>query len=169
MRLSTRSQPIVKSVCYSVLALLALAFSTSFFPALKIANATPYLSIAVISALAMFEGIKFASFFAVFLGGAEAFVRGENSLAYILFYTAFAFLCITLFNSFFTKNFFSWLLYTASGILLHAVIGLFGPVSNWEVNALDLLKAGALDSIFLSVIFSLPIFPTVAKIKKKTE
>ena len=169
MRLSVRSQPIVKSVCYSILSLVALVFSAAFFPSLGIAKAVPYLTVAVISALAMFEGVKFASFTAVILGGIEAFVYGKNSLVYILFYTAFAFLCITLFSSFFTKNFFSWLLYTFGGIILHAALGLFGPVSDWGVTALDLLQTGALDSIFLSLIFSLPIFPIVAKIKKKTE
>ncbi len=169
MRFSVRSQPIIKSVCYSLLALLSLCFSASFFPALGISIGTPHLAVAIISALAMTEGIKYASFIAVALGAAEAFVFGASPLAYVLFYTAFAFLCMLLFNSFFTKSFFSWGLYTLGGILLHAALGLFRPVSDWNISAAEIFLDGTLQSILWSVIFSLAIYPAVSLIKRKTE
>lgn len=169
MRLSVRSQPIIKSVCYSILSLAAICFSASFFPALGISVGTPHLAVAIVSALAMTEGITYASFAAVALGAAEAFIYGENPLAYVLFYTAFAFLCMLLFGSFFTKSFFSWGLYTLGGILLHAALGLFRPVSDWNISAAEMFPYGTLQSILWSVLFSLAIYPAVSLIKRKTE
>ena len=169
MRLSVQSQRIAKIICYTLLSLFSLCFSAALFPALKISVAVPRITVAVIAALTMMEGIKYASFFAVIFGAVEAFVFGESPLVYVLFYGSFAFLCYALFGSFFTKSFFSWGLYTIGGILLFAVLSLFGPVSAWEVTAADILADNSLKSILLSVIFSIPIYPIVAKIKKKTE
>ncbi len=152
-----------------LLSLLTLCFSASFFPALHLSIGTPHLSVAIIASLAMLEGVKYASFFAVILGGAEGFIFGESPLVYILFHLGFAFLCITLFGSFFTKSYFALTLYTVGGILLRAALGLFGPVANWDISAADIFLGGTLQSILLSMLFSLLIFPTVSKIKKKTE
>ncbi len=169
MRLSQRSQPIVKSAVYAALSLACLCFSASFFPALNISRGTPFLLVAVVSALAMKEGIKYASLFAAVFGALEGFVFGKNALVTILFYTSFAFLCIVLYSSFFTKGFFAWGLYTLGGILLHSTLSLFAPVASWEVSAIELLRDGALDSLLLSIAFSVPIYPLIAKIKAKTE
>lgn len=169
MRLSVRSQHIVKSVCYSLLSLFAVVFSASLFPALHLSVGTPQLSVAIIASLAMLEGIKYASFFAVALGTIESFILGENPLVYIIFYVGFAFLCTLLFGSFFTRSYFALSLYTFGGILLRAALGLFRPVTEWDVSAADIFVDGTAQSILLSLIFSLFIFQAVSKIKRKTE
>ena len=169
MRLSVQTQHAVKIICYALLSLAALCFSAAFFPALGVSESVPRITVAIISALAMKEGIKYASFFAVIFGGIEAYVFGESPLVYVLFYGGFAFLCMALFGSFFTKNFFSWGLYTLGGILLFAVLQLFRPVSEWGVSAANVIAGGTLQSLLLSVVFSLPVYPIVAKIKAKTE
>ena len=169
MRLSARSQPFVKSFCYASLSLIALGFEASLFPALGISVGTPFLTAAIISALAMKEGINYASIFGAVFGALEAFVFGGSALVYVVFYAAFAFLCARFFGSFFSGGFFPWALFTLCGILLHAALRLFGPVSNWETTAAKILTDGALQSIIWSAVFSLPIYPIVAWIKRKTE
>ena len=57
-----------------------------------------------------------------------------------------------------------------AGLLgIRAALGLFGPVTNWDISAADIFLSGTLQSILLSMLFSLLIFPTVSKIKRKTE
>lgn len=169
MRLSARSQPFVKSLCYTLLSLLALAFSASLFPSLGISIGTPFLTAAIVSALAMKEGINYASILGAVFGAFEAFVFNGSALVYVIFYAAFAFLCARFFGSFFSGGFFPWALFTLGGILLHAAIGLFAPVANWETSAVNILADGALQSIIWSAVFSLPIYWIVSKIKTKTE
>ncbi|MBR5539279.1 MAG: hypothetical protein IKU61_05210 [Clostridia bacterium] len=169
MLLSVRSQPIVKSVLYAVLSLFSLCFSAAFFPALGGDSGTPFLSVAIVAALTVREGIRYGSVFAAVLGALEAFVFGNSPLVFMLFYLGFAFLCTSLSGSFFSGGFLPWALFTLGGILLHAALGLFAPVANWQVSAFKLLSSGALQSILLSALFSLPIYWIVSKIKKKTE
>ena len=65
MQLVIRKQPILKSTAYALLCLCLLLFSASFFPALRLTRGAPILLVAAISLLARFEGIYYASFFAV--------------------------------------------------------------------------------------------------------
>ena len=169
MLLSVRSQPIVKSVLYAILSLFALCFSAAFFPALGGGFGTPFLSVAIVAALTVKEGVRYGSIFAVVLGALEAFVFGNSPLVFVIFYLGFAFLCTNLSGSVFSGGFLPWALFTLGGILLHAALNLFAPVANWGVSAIKLLTSGTLQSIILSAIFSLPIYWIVSKIKKKTE
>jgi len=169
MRVSIRMQPYVKSAAYAVTALALLLFSSSLYPALRLTANAPRLTVAFLACLALFEGVRYASFFAVIFGSVEAFVFGGNPLLTALFYTAFALLCVWLFENFFAKNFLSWLLYTLGGILLHAVFLLFDPVTAWEISAADVLLTYTLPTFALSALLALPVFPLCAWIKKKTE
>ena len=71
MQLVIRKQPILKSTAYALLCLCLLLFSTSFFPALRLTRGAPVLLVAAISLLARFEGVYYASFFAVIFGAIE--------------------------------------------------------------------------------------------------
>lgn len=165
---SIRKQAVIKSICYSILCLAAICFSASFFPALGISENAPRLTVAIIAALALFEGVQFASFFAVIFGCIEALVYGESTLLYVLFYVIFAILCVKLYESFFSRNFLAWALYTLGGIILHQIIELFSPVTDWGITAADVFLETTLPCVLLSVLFSLPVYPLVAKIAKKT-
>ena len=169
MRFVIRSQPIVKSTVYAVLCLCLLLFSASFFPALGLSRGAPFLLVAAISVLARFEGVYYASFFAVIFGALESCMLGKNVLVYPLFYLAFAFGCVWLFDNFFVKNLLAWYGYTLCGIVIYLALSLFGPVSDWGVTAVELFFYTTLPSFVLSAAFSLPLYPIFAKIKKKTE
>ncbi len=169
MRFSIRKQPVVKSVVYTIFCLCLLLFSVSFFPALGIVHGTPHLLIAAVSSLALFEGVRYASFFALFFGVTEACMLGQSMLVFPLFYVVFALCCAWLFENFFLKNFVSWLGYTLCGILLYLGLSLFAPVSNWNITAADLLWDSTLPSLLLSAALSLPLYPLFAKLKKKTD
>ncbi len=169
MQFIIRKQPILKSTAYAVLCLCLLLFSSSFFPALRLTRGAPVLLVAAVSLLARFEGIYYASFFAVIFGAIEAFMLGKNTLVYPLFYLVFAFVCVWLFENFFVKNFLAWLGYTLCGIVIYLLLSLFAPVSDWGVTAADLLFYSTLPSFVLSAALSLPLYPIFAGIKKKTE
>ena len=169
MRFVIRKQPVVKSAVYGLICLSLLLFSVSFFPALGISRGTPFLLAAAISLLARFEGIFYASFFAVIFGALESFMLGRNTLLYPLFYLAFAFGCVWLFDNFFGKNYFAWYGYTLCGITVYLALSLFAPVSDWGVTAADLLVHTTLESFMLSAVLSLPLYPVFAFAKKKTE
>lgn len=169
MRLTIRKQPVVKSIVYAILCLCLLLFSTSFFPALGLTQGAPCLLVAAVSALALFEGVRYASFFGLIFGVTEAFMLGHNTLLFPLFYVAFALCCAWLFENFFLKNFFSWFGYTLVGIAIYLGLTLFAPVSDWNITAADLLFYTTLPSLILSVVFSLPLYPIFAGIKKKTD
>ena len=169
MRIAPRMQPILKSAAYALLALALLAFSSSFYPALQWTANTPRLTIALLACLALWEGVHYAAFIGVIFGSVEAFVFGGTPLLTAVFYLAFALFCTWLFENFFAKNFLAWLLYTAGGILLHAVFLLFFPVSAWGISAADVLLTNTLPTAALSALLSLPLFPICAWIKKKTE
>ena len=169
MRLAIRKQPIVKSVVYSILCLCLLLFSTSFFPALRLTQGAPCLLVAAVSSLALFEGVRYASFFALLFGVTEAFMLGHNTLIFPLFYVGFALCCAWLFENFFLKNFVSWFGYTLCGIVIYLGLSLFAPVSDWGITAADLFFDTTLPSLILSVALSLPLYPIFAKLKKKPE
>lgn len=169
MRLTIREQPLIKSTAYTLVCLVLLLFSYSFLPVLRITDHSPCLLVAAVSSLALFENIKYTSFFALIFSVIETLMLGTNTLLFPLFYTAFAILCTWLFENFFVKNFFAWLCYTAGGILIHTVLSLFGPVANWDITAADILLSHAIPEFFLSAILSLPIFPLFEKLKKKTD
>lgn len=169
MRISARSQPYVKSAVYALLAIALLLFSSSFYPALHITVNAPRLTVAMLACLALFEGIRYAAHFSVIFGAAEAFVFGENPLTTALFYAAFAFLTVWLFENVFQRGFLAWLLYTLGGTLCRAVFALFAPVTDWGITAADVLMGETLPTFLLSVLFSLPLYPIYARVKKKTE
>lgn len=169
MRIPARSQPYVKSAVYAIAALALLLFSSSFYPALGLTVNAPRLTVAMLACLALFEGVRYAAYFAVIFGAAEAFVYGENPLTDALFYAAFAFLVVWLFENVFGRNFPAWLLYTVGGILCRAVFSLFAPVTAWGITAADVLTDATLPTFFLSVVFSVPLYPIYAWLKKKTE
>lgn len=169
MRLTIRKQPVVKSIVYAILCLCLLLFSTSFFPALGLTQGAPCLLVAAVSALALFEGVRYASFFGLIFGVTEAFMLGHSTLLFPLFYVAFALCCAWMFENFFLKNFVSWFGYTLGGIVIYQGLTLFAPVSDWNITAADLFFYTTLPSLILSVAFSLPLHPIFAKIKKKTD
>ena len=169
MRLSLREQPVLKSVVYSAVCLGIMLFSYSFFPTLLDFAGTPNLLVAIVSALALFEGPKYASFFALIFSVLETLINGTNTLIYPVFYTVFAILCTWLFESFFVKNYFAWLCYTLGGLFVYAVISLFAPVANWGIAAGDILTQSTLPSFFISALFSLFIYPMFKTLKRKTD
>lgn len=169
MRLSVRTQPFVKSGAYALLALTLLLFSSSFYPALHLSANAPRLTVALLVSLALFEGVRYAAHFSVIFGAVEAFAFGENPLLTALFYTAVAFLCVWLFENMFAKNFLAWLFYMLGGTFLRAVFSLFAPVTDWGITAAEVLLTYTLPTYLLSVVFSLPIYPLCAWVKKKTE
>lgn len=169
MRISARTQPYLKSTIYALLATALLLFSSAFYPALHITVNAPRLTVAMLAALALFEGVRYAAHFAVIFGAAEAFVYGENPLLVALFYTAFALIVEWMLENVFLRNFLAWLLYTVSGIFCRAVFSLFAPVTEWGITAADILLSETLPTFLLSVIFSLPLYPLFAWVKKKTE
>lgn len=169
MRLSLREQPVLKSALYSVICLALMLFSYSFLPALGIFVNTPTLLVAAVSSLALFEGAKYASFFALIFSVLETLICGTNTLIFPLFYTVFAIVCTWLFESFFVKNYFAWLCYTLGGLLIHALISLFAPVSNWGIVATDIVLQTTLGSFALSAVLSLPLYPLFKLAKKKTD
>ena len=169
MRLSLREQPVIKSAVYSAICLGLLLFSYSFLPALGVFANTPTLLVAAVSSLALFEGPKYAGFFALIFSVLETLMLGTNTLIFPLFYTAFAIVCTWLFESFFVKNYFAWLCYTLGGLLIHSVISLFAPVSSWGVIATDILLETTLPTFAMSAVLSLPLYPLLKLAKKKTD
>lgn len=169
MRFSVRTQPYLKSAVYAVAALALLLFSSSFYPALGITEMAPQLTVAMLACLALFEGVRYAAYFAVIFGAAEAFVYGESPLLNALFYVAFALTVVWLFENVFGRNFAAWLLYAVGGILCRAVFSMFAPVTAWGITAADVLLDETLPTFLLSVVFSLPLYPIYAWLKKKTE
>ena len=146
-----------------------MLFSYSFLPALRIFVNTPTLLVAAVSALALFEGVKYASFLALAFSVLETLIKGTNTLIFPLFYTAFAIVCVWLFESFFVKNFFAWLCYTAGGLVLHATLTLFKPVANWGITAADIFVQNTLPAFAMSIAFSLPLYPRFKWVKRKTD
>ncbi len=169
MRLSLREQPVIKSAAYSLVCFALLLFSHSFLPSLGIFANKPTLLIAAVSSLALFEGVKYASFIGLVFSVLETLICGTNTLIFPLFYTVFAILCTWLFENFFVKNFFSWFCYTVGGIAAHAIISLFAPVSDWGIAATGILAEHTLPAFALSVAFSLPLYPVFKVIKRKTD
>lgn len=169
MRFTIREQPILKSAVYSIICLGLLLFSHSFFPALQIANNVPCLLVAAISLLAMTEGAKYACLFAAVFGIVETLMLGTNMLVIPLFYTAFALICVWLFESFFVKNFLAWLCYSLGGLVIYFFISLFAPVTNWGITAADILMSTTIPAFLMSVVFSLPLYPIFKFVKNKTD
>ncbi|MBE6678966.1 MAG: hypothetical protein E7598_00420 [Ruminococcaceae bacterium] len=169
MRLSLREKPVLKSVVYTLVCLGILLFSYSFLPAIRIFANTPTLLVAVVSSLAFFEGAKYASFFALIFSVIETVVIGTNTLIFPLFYTVFAIVCTWLFESFFVRNYFAWLCYTLGGLLIHAILSLFAPVSNWEIGAGAIVLENTLPSFAMSAVLSLLIYPIFKSLKVKTD
>lgn len=169
MQIPARTQPYLKSAVYALMALALLLFSSAFYPALGLTVNAPRLTVAMLACLALFEGVRYAAYFAVIFGATEAFVYGENSLTDALFYLAFALVTVWLFENVFGRNFPAWLLYTVGGIFCRAVFSLFAPVTAWGITAADVLTDETLPTFALSVVFSLPLYPIYAWLKKKTE
>lgn len=169
MRFTIRQKPIIKSAVYSIFFLGLLLFSHSFFPALRIAQNKPFLLVGAISMLAYLDGIKYASFFAVIFGVIETMMTGSNILIIPLFYVLYAFLSVWLYENFFIRNFLAWLCYTAGGLVIFMILSLFGPVTNWNIAASELLLYTTVPTFLLSAVFSLPLFPIFKFLKKKTD
>lgn len=169
MRFTIRQKPIIKSTVYAIFCLGLLLFSHSFFPALQLSQNKPFLLVGMISMLAYLDGVKYASFFAVIFGAVETMMCGSNILIIPLFYTVFAFISVWLYENFFIRNFLAWLCYTVVGLLIYSIISLFGPVTNWDIPASDLLLYTTVPTFFLSVLFSLPLFPILKFLKKQTD
>ena len=169
MRFTFREEPIIKSVSYAVICLCLELFSFSFLPALGIFKNTPILLVGAVSCLALFEDVRYASFFALIFSVLETLILGTNTLIFPLFYTAFAILCTWLFESFFVKNFLAWCCYTLGGLVIHAVLSLFAPVGNWGITALDIMAEKTLPTLLMSAVLSLPLFWLFKKVKRKTD
>ncbi|MBQ6893841.1 MAG: hypothetical protein IJN48_06495 [Clostridia bacterium] len=169
MRFTVREEPIIKSTVYAVICLCLLLFSYSFLPSLGLLKNTPILLIAAVSSLALFEDVRYASFFALIFSVIETLINGTNTLIFPLFYTAFAIACTWLFESFFVKNFLAWSCYTAGGLAIHSVLSLFAPVGNWGITAPAIVLDQTLPTFVLSAVFSLPLFWLFRFVKKKTD
>lgn len=169
MRFTFREEPIIKSTVYAVTCLCLLLFSYSFLPALGVFKNVPVLLIGAVSALALFEDVRYASFFALIFSVVETLIVGTNTLIFPIFYTAFAITCTWLFESFFVKNFLAWGCYTLGGLIIHAVLSMFAPVGNWKITAADILAEKTLPTLFLSIVFSLLLFPLFKALKRKTD
>lgn len=169
MRFTVRQEPLIKSIAYAVIGLCLLLFSYSFLPSLGLFKNTPTLLVAAVSSLALYEDVRYASFFALFFSVAETVILGTNTLIFPLFYTVFACLCVWLFESVFSKNFLSWLCYTVGGLAAHALLSLFAPVGNWGITAADIIWEKTLPALAMSVILSLPMFWMFRFVKKKTD
>ena len=150
---------LVKAVVYTAVGILLLLFCTSFLPATQWTTVTPNLLVAMISLLAYYEGAGYAGVFGVVFG----------ALLPPLFYAAFALLCAWLYENFFVRNFFAWLCYTAAGLIIVGLYGLFYAVSAWDM-ALDTLLAGdALGTFLLSLVLSLPLYRFFGFLHRKTD
>ena len=169
MRMSTRTQPYIKASVYALCGVALLLFSSAFYPALHLTVNAPRLTVAMLACLALFEGVRYASYFAVILGAVECYMYGESPLLGTLFYLAFVLLVVWLFENVFGRNFAAWLLYAVGGIFCRAVFSLFAPVTAWGITAADVLLDETLPTFLLSVLFSLPLYPLFAWLKKKTE
>lgn len=169
MRFTVREEPITKSIAYAVICLCLLLFSYSFLPSLGIFKNTPVLLVAVVSSLALYEDVRYASFFALIFSVVETLILGTNTLIFPLFYTAFAIVCTWLFESVFAKNFLAWACYTALGLLTHSVLSLFAPVGNWNIAATGIILEKTLPALALSAVLSLPLFWLFRFVKRKTE
>lgn len=169
MRLSLREKPVLKSAVYAICCLVLLLFSYSFLPALRIFVNTPNLLVAAVSSLALFEGVRYASFFALIFSVFETLILGTNTLIFPLFYTAFAIACTWLFESFFVRNYFAWLCYTLGGLFVHACISLFAPVANWGIGGGAIILENTLPAFAMSAILSLPLYAIFKALKQKTD
>ena len=168
-KIHLKKTALVKSAVYTAVFLILLLFSTSFLPALRLTRVSPNLLIAAISLLAYFEGVGYASIFAVCFGALQAGVSGFGSAILPVFYTLFALACAWLYERFFAKNFFAWLCYTGVGLLLYGLIGLFRSVSAWELPiGVDFLT-DALYAFGLSLLLSLPLYKLFGLLCRKTD
>ena len=159
MQFRIRRQPVTKSIVYALFCFLLIVFSSSFLPALSGRVGTPFLLVGAVAALARFEGVRYASMFGLLFGAVEAVLFGESLSIYPIFYTAFALLCVYVFENLFAGNFFSWLLCTLVGILLHLLLLLFPIVSAWTISAAEALADPVLPDLLASLLFSLPLYP----------
>ena len=169
MRFTFREEPIIKSTVYAVTCMCLLLFSYSFVPSLGILNNTPILLVAAVSALVLFEDVRYASFFALIFSVIETLINGTNTLIYPLFYTAFAITCTWLFESFFAKNFLAWICYSAGGLLIYSLISLFDPVGNWGIAAPAIIIDKTLPTLAMSAVLSLPLYWLFKWLKRKTD
>lgn len=160
---------LLKSAVYTAVCLCFLLFSDSFLPALRLVRVTPNLLVAAISLLAYYEGPGYASLFAVCFGALHAGVCGFGSAVFPFFYTLFALACAWLYESFFAKNFFAWLCYTAAGLLFYGLIGLFRAVSAWNLPLGAAFLTDALYGFCLSLILSLPLYKLFGFLSRKTD
>lgn len=169
MRLSLREKPVLKSAVYAISCLAFLLFSYSFLPALKLFVNTTNLLVAAVSSLALFEGVRYASFFALIFSVLETLINGTNTLIFPLFYLVFAIVCTWLFESFFVRNYFAWVCYTLGGLFVHACLSLFAPVANWGIGGGAIILENTLPSFVLSAILSLPLYAIFKSLKRKTD
>lgn len=169
MRLTIREQPVIKSTVYAVICLILMLFSYSFLPATRFTDHLPNLLIAVISSLALFEGVVYSCFFALFFSVLETLILGTNTLLFPLFYVVFAMLCTWLFENVFVKNFFSWFCYTMGGLAIHGLISLFAPVSNWGISLSDVFFYTTVGTFTVSACLSILIYPLFKLLKRKTD
>lgn len=160
---------LVKAVVYAAVGILLLLFSTAFLPATRWAAVTPNLLVAMISLLAYYEGAGYAGVFGVLFGALAAGITGRGALLPPLFYGAFALLCARLYESFFVRNFFAWLSYTAAGLVVTGLYGLFYAVSAWDMPLDAALTGDALGTFLLSLMLSLPLYRFFGFLHRKTD
>ncbi|MBQ4150865.1 MAG: hypothetical protein IJC81_03580 [Clostridia bacterium] len=169
MRITLRDEPVLKSTVYALVCTVLMLFSYSFIPALKIFPALPNLLVGAISMLALCEGVRYASFFALIFSVIETLMQDSNTLLFPLFYLAFAIVCTALFENVFVKNFFAWLCYTVAGLILHNLMQLISYSESWGISLSAVFTQTAVPAFVVSAVFSLPLYPIFKFIKKKTD
>lgn len=160
---------LVKAVVYGAVSLLLVLFAVSFLPATRLTPVTPNLLVAVISLLAYYEGAGYAGVFGVIFGALLSGITGHGDLLPPLFYGALALLCTRLYESFFVRNFFAWLCYTAAGLVIDGLYGLFRAVAAWDMPLNAALAGDALGTFFLSLALSLPLYRFFGFLHRKTD
>lgn len=160
---------LLKAAVYTAVCLLLLLFSTAFLPATRLVHCTPNLLVAAISLLAYYEGAGYAGLFGVIFGALLAGINGRGALLPTLFYGAFALVCVRLYESFFVRNFFAWLCYTATGLCAAELYALFYTVTAWDTPLNADLLYGTLSAFLLSLILSLPLYRLFGYLHRKTE
>lgn len=160
---------LIKAALYTATCLVLLLFSTAFLPATRLFSVVPNLLVAAVSLLAYYEGPGYAGVFGVLFGAVGAVLVGRGTLLPPLFYGAFALLCTKLFESFFVRNFFAWLSYTAAGLLAVGLYGLFCTVAAWDMPLDTALLGDALGTFLLSLALSLPLYRLFGFLHRKTD
>ena len=155
MRITLREEPLLKSIIYAIVCTLLMLFSYSFIPALKVSAILPNFLVAVISILALCEGVRYASFFALFFSVLETLMLNSNPFFFPLFYVVFAIVCTALFENVFVKNFFAWLCYTVVGLAIHQFIQLLAYSSNWDVSLAKAFTQTAVPAFVISAVVSM--------------